>query len=209
MSSPDDLPRLQAESYPRLVRIIVMQSFAIVLMAILLIGAVAWGMNKRPNNFAVTEKGTIIPLIPLDKPYVSESRVIGFADECIREALSHDFNNYRMTVARATECFTPAGAESYAHAMDPLLKDLQERRMVMSVSVTQSPTVVRTYKRSDVYSWGLQAVVTLNREGTRERVTPASYVVELTIERVPLEDSVRGISVSMITLRPGGAKTTS
>jgi intracellular multiplication protein IcmL len=206
--SPDELPRLQAETMPRLVRILVVQGVAILVLLILL-GISMWvGLNKRPQVLGLTEAGRVIPLIPLDKPYVSDSRVISFADECTRMAFSHDFVNFRSTQAAVGQCFTLAGSESFARAMAPLLQDLEERRMVMSITPIAPPTVVRTFKRGGaVFSWSVQSVITLNREGTRERMTPASYVVDLVIERVPLEESVRGISVAMINMRPGGVKS--
>lgn len=205
--SPDELPRLQAEAMPRLVRICAMQSIAICVLIVLLGVSVWMGMTKRPQVLGLTESGRVIPLVPLDKPYVNDARVVSFADECTRSAFSHDFVNYRQTEVEASKCFTSAGAESFAQAMEPLLEDLQQRRMVMSVTPVKPPVVVRTFRRGSVYSWQVQSVITLNREGTRERMTPASYVVDMVIERVPLEESVRGISVAQITLRPGTAKS--
>lgn len=206
--SPDEIPRLQMEAMPKLVRILVMQAITIVVLLVVL-GISVWvGLNKQPQVLGLTETGRVIPLVPLDKPYVSDSRVISFADECTRLAFSHDFTNFRQTQAQAGQCFTSVGSESFAKAMEPLLQDLEQRRMVMSITPMQPPTVVRTFKRGgNVHSWAVQSVITLNREGTRERMTPTSYVVDLVIERVPLEESVRGISVALINLRPGGAKS--
>ncbi|MEJ8837591.1 DotI/IcmL family type IV secretion protein [Ramlibacter sp. AN1133] len=185
-----------------------MQSITIVVLIILLGVSMVMGMAKRPQLLGITESGRVVPLVPLDKPYVSDSRVLGFADECTRQAFSHDFVNFRLTQAEAGQCFTASGAESFARAMAPLLEDLEQRRMVMSITPIAPPTVVRTFKRGgEVYSWAVQSVITLNREGTRERMTPTSYVVDLVIERVPLEESVRGISVAQINMRPGGAKS--
>lgn len=203
--SPEDLTRLMAETMPRLVRIMTLLAIGLVLNVALLGASIYMGMSKRPQVLGITESGRVIPIVPLDKPYVSDSRVLSFADECTRTAFSHDFVNFRSTMAQASNCFTSNGVEGFSQALGPLLQDLEARRMVMSVSL-QAPAVVRTFKRNgQIYSWLVQTRMTLNREGTRERVSPTTYVVDLVIERVPLEESIRGISVAQINVRPGGA----
>jgi intracellular multiplication protein IcmL len=202
--SPEELPRLQADAAPRMARVIVAQSVAIVILIVLLGLSMAWGQFKKPLVIAATATGQIIPIVPLDKPYTSDARVVGFADECMREAFSHDFVNFRTSMTRASECFTTSGNESFFKAMEPIVQDLEQRRMVMSITVNRPPAIVKTFRRGgNVFSWEVQAVVTLNREGTRERMSPANYVVRMTVERVPLEDSPRGISVAQINVSPG------
>lgn len=205
--SPDELPRLQAEAMPKLIRVLTASIVLNVLLGALLIGAVTWAMMKKPLIIATTESGRIIPIVPLDQPYTSDARVVSFADECIRAALSHDFVNFRASMQAASECFTTGGSDSFYKAMDPLLADLQQRRMVMSVTPTRPPVIVKPFMRAGVRSWQLQSVVTINREGTKERITPATYIVSMVVERVPLEESVRGISVAQIDLKPGTADT--
>lgn len=201
--SPDDLNQIRAEVMPKLVRAIMLSSIANVLLALCVIAAVYFGITKPAQVLAVTETGRVVPLVPLDKPYVGDSRVVGFADECTRTAFSHDFLNFRQTLASASSCFTSEGSASFAKAIEPLIQDLESRRMVMTPTM-QPAVVVRTFKKSgQVYSWVVQTKMTLNREGTRERVVPTTYVVDLIIERVPLEESVRGIGVAQINVRPG------
>jgi len=36
--------------------------------------------------------------VTLDKPFVSDARVIGFTEECLRLSFAHDFENYRQTM---------------------------------------------------------------------------------------------------------------
>lgn len=199
---PEDLDKIRAELIPKGVRVLVLLSIANVVLCIGLILSFYVAATKRPATFAITETGRIIPLVPLDKPYVSDARVVGFADECVRESFGHDFLNFRTTMANARECFTSGGSASFNAAIAPLLVDIQSRRLVMSATL-QPAVVVKTSVQGDrVYTWVVQSKMTLFREGTKDRVAPATYVVDLVIERVPLEDSVRGIAVSQINVRP-------
>jgi intracellular multiplication protein IcmL len=202
---PEDLDQIRAAIMPKVVRVMVLQSAAIFVLVLGLIVSFYTAATKRPEVLAVTEAGRIIPLVPLDKPYVSDARIVGFADECIRSAFGHDFLNFRTTMAIARECFTTDGGRNFDSAIAPLLKDIQERRMVMAVTLQPAIIVNSTLRSGTVKTWVVQSKMTLFREGTKDRVAPVTYIVDLVVERVPLEDSVRGISVSQINVRPGSA----
>lgn len=159
-------------------------------------------VTKRPPVVAMTDAGRIVPLVPLNKPYVTDSRVLAFAEECTRRAFAHDFVNYRATVASASQCFTSYGAQMYGNAMDQILKELIERRMVMSASV-DAPVIVRgPYERQGRVAWRVQTKMQLFREGTKERITPQPFIVEMEVVRVELEESTRGISVGEFNVKP-------
>ncbi len=202
---PEDLDQIRAAIMPKVVRVMFFQSIAILVLVVGLIIAFYSAATKRPEVLAVTESGKIIPLVPLDKPYVSDARVVGFADECIRSAFGHDFLNFRSTMAVAKECFTAEGGRNFDAAIAPLLKDIQERRMVMAVTLQPAIIVNSMLRGGSVKTWVVQSKMTLFREGTKDRVAPVTYIVDLVVERVPLEDSARGISVSQINVRPGPA----
>jgi intracellular multiplication protein IcmL len=160
--------------------------------------------TKQPMTFGVSDKGTIIPLVPMDQPYLGDARIISFADECVRQAFSHDFRNFRQTVNGAKGCFTTEGAIGFDKAIEPLIADIIARRMVMSVT-TQPPIVNRKAPVRGVHTWVVQTQMTLFRDGSKERISPATYTVDLVIERIPLEASVRGVGVAQINVRPGNA----
>lgn len=204
MNPETDLAAISKTLIPKLVRsnLVLTIAVAILSIAVFVLGYV--GINKRPLTFGVSDTGRIIPLVPLDQPYVGDARIIGFADECVRQAFSHDFKNFRLTMSNAKDCFTVAGSRGFDEAIEPLIADIQEKRMVMSVSL-EPAVVVRVAKPRGVYTWVVQSKMTLFRDGTRERVVPTVFTVDLVIERVPLEESVRGIGIGQINVRPGSA----
>jgi intracellular multiplication protein IcmL len=202
MTPTEDIERIRKEVLPKLVRISVLQSIAILVMALILMFMCYALSVQKPIVHAVTESGKIIPLTPLDKPYVGDSRIISFADECIRQAFSHDFKNFRLTLAGAKKCFTNSGASGFDVAIEPLIDDLEKRRMIMSATL-EPAVIVKTATIGGVYTWVVQTRMTLFRDGTKERLAPAPYVVDLVIERVPLEDSVRGMGIAQLNVRPG------
>lgn len=159
-------------------------------------------VTKRPPVVAMTDAGRIVPVVALNKPYVTDSRVVAFAEECTRRAFAHDFVNYRSSVQAASQCFTSHGANMYTTAMESMLKELLDRRMVMSASV-ESPVIVKgPYERQGRAAWRVQTRMQLFRDGTKERMTPQAFIVEMEVVRVELEESTRGISVGEFNVKP-------
>ena len=203
MSPDTDIEQIRKELLPKLVRTTVLQTYALVFLSIAMIVVGYLAVNKKPLTFAVTDRGAVIQMVPLDKPYVGDARVIGFADECVRQAFSHDFKNFRASLAGAKNCFTSEGARGFDVAIEPLIDDIKMKRMVMSVSL-EPAVIVRVAKPRGVHTWVVQTRMTLFRDGTKERVVPTSFIVDLVVERTPLEESVRGIGIAQINVRPGG-----
>lgn len=195
-------PLSPTQQVSKLLRVVIICSIAALISTVAGIAGIVAALNKKPQVVATTDSGRIIPVVPLNKPYVTQSRVIAFVEECTRRAFAHDFVNYRETISRASECFTPDGASMYASAMEPMIKDLIQRRMIMSASVEppvilQGPVEVRGRAM-----WVVQTKMALFREGSKDRITPQNFVVDMEVVRVDLEESARGISIRTINVRP-------
>lgn len=186
---------------PRLLQVILVLSVALAAMTVITIALTVFVFKKKVETFAMSESGRVIPLIPLDTPYVNDSRVSGFTEECLRTSFAHDPENYVLTMATAKGCYTALGAENFEIQMAPLLADIKKESVVMSSSF--EPTVVtRVYKLGGVVQWDLLTPMVLYRKGTRKALQPVKFDVTTTVTRVPLEDNVRGISLRRINLRP-------
>jgi intracellular multiplication protein IcmL len=190
------------EQMSRLLRITLIIAVAVIISSLTSCIGVYLAFTKKPIAIAATDQGRVIPIVPLDKPYVTDSRVIAFSEECSRRAFSHDFVNFRLSLNEASRCFTSAGSRMFLGAMDPMLKELIEKRMIMSASV-EPPVVVRgpSIVKGRV-TWSVQAKMQLFREGQRERITPQSYVLDMSVVRVDLEENVRGIAIEEFVVRP-------
>lgn len=158
--------------------------------------------TRSPQVIAATDSGRIIPVVALNEPHVSDSRVLAFAEECTRRAFSHDFVNFRTSMVAASTCFTSRGSKMFDLAMDPLLKDLVQRRMVMSVSVEPPVVVQGPYLRNGRVVWRVQTKMQLFRDGSKERVMPQAFIVEMDVARVELEETPRGIAIGEFNVRP-------
>jgi hypothetical protein len=191
----------EKQQIPRYLSIIFALALSVLFLVVALSASTYFIFKKKTQGYAMTDAGVVIPLIPLDQPHLNDARVIGFVEECLRASFSHDFENFRLTMATAKACYTPGGAELFEAAMVPLLRDVQSRNLVLSASF--EPTVItRIYKLDGVVHWESQTPMVLYRRGTRESLTPLKFRVESVVRRVPLDQHVRGISTRTINLKP-------
>jgi hypothetical protein len=132
--------------------------------------------------------------------------VLGFVEECLRKSFSHDFLHFDQTIPLAQECFTPDSADKYAVNMQPYIKIMEEKRMVMAVAIPRPPRVVRVYMlktvMGDVAHWDIQVPVDISFEGRNERIPPSKNMVQITVKRVPLEGTPRGILIDKFSAGP-------
>lgn len=176
-------------------------AIAVAVLSVVVLGLTFFLGSKRVHPVAVDSSGRVIPMVSLDRSYVTDSRVLGFVDECLRRSFSHDYENFRMTINDAKNCYTPGGAEEFERAISSLIGDLTRLNLVMSVSLETS-VVSSRYIRDGIYVWETQTPMTLYRRGTRETLAPARFLVSSMVIRVPLEHDVRGIAIRAINVRP-------
>lgn len=175
-----------------------------VLLAIAISDAVLiwYVLTGKVEVIATTEAGAIIKPVPLQQAFVTEPRVLGFVDECLRDSFSHDFENYRRTMNSALACYTSAGGKEFTKAIESTLLDIRNKRVVLTVT-TEPPTLQRgPLLIQGRATWEVSAVITLYYQGTRERYPAQQRRATVTVVRVPLEENLRGISINAIQLAP-------
>lgn len=203
MAKNDQIP---AGDVTKSVKALMIMSFATVISISAALVAIYTSVQSKVIAVAVDHKGVVVPIIPLTSPLLSESRVLGFAEECIRMAFSHDFLHFDKTIPLAQECFTPNSADKFVQSLQPYIKVMEEKRMVMSVTVPRPPRVVLVYTKTtplgDVVHWDVQAQIEVFFEGRNERIAPTRNTVQLTVKRVPLEATPRGVLIDKLSVGP-------
>lgn len=176
---------------------------ATVLTLVLIDGALLIRLVKgRTDVVAMSDTGAVIKTSPLDEAFVTEPRMLSTVDECIRRSFSHDFVNYRLTFNDALPCYTESGGKAFAAAIDTYLKDLRERRLVMT-STTEPAAVARgPYKSDGRITWDVQVPVTLYYNGQSGSFTPLQRLATVRVVRVPLEENIRAVAIDSMQLSP-------
>src|SRR5438105_2331822 len=191
-----------ADRVTKLVRLCLIMTVTTGISLVSTASAVKASTSSKTTAIATDAWGVVIPVVPLNEPYLSEPRVVGYAEECTRRAFSHDFLHYSQTMSGAQECFTPNAADKYAQSMQGYFKLMDERRMNMAVVVRRPPVVVRAYDLGGVIHWDVQVEVDISFEGRSERIPATKNRIDMTLRRMPLEAAVRGVAIDRFSVGP-------
>lgn len=188
-------------------RLMTWMAIALMVSMVATCTSLKYAMGPKVAAIAATDSGRVLPVVTLDKPYVTEQRIVAFVEECLRRAFAHDFINYRITTNDAMRCFDSDGASSYAAAIGPLLERMRKERRVMMSTIDVVPVISRgPYYLGDRAAWDVVTEISLFFEGTRDRIPPARYEVSALVVRVDLEESVRGVALRRVVLTPAKIK---
>lgn len=186
----------------KLSKVLTIALIANAVMAVAAVVAIKTAVVGKTASIAVDASGRVFPVIPLDKPTVSESRVVAFVEECLRTMYAHDFLHYARTLTYAQSCFTPTAADAYMQGMDSFAKLMVAKRMSMGAMVPRMPRVVHALQVGGIHKWDVEASVEVFMEGRSERVTPVRYRADVRITRVPLDADARGIQIERFNISP-------
>jgi intracellular multiplication protein IcmL len=191
-----------AAQVSKLTRLAVWQGLAIIVLSIALVIAIVFITRAHREVIAATNDGRVVPVIPLDKPYVTDARVLGYVDECARLVFSHDFMHWRTTLQNSKVCFTERGGDAVETALGPWVKDIAAREMVMSVSLADTPVIAKRGQFDGTFAWRVQAPISLFRRGTNVSDVPRPFLLEVVVRRVGLDQNPRGIAIDSLQLIP-------
>lgn len=196
-----------ASDITRLTRTIMILLIASVVAITAATVSIYTAVKSKVVAIAVDQRGVVIPVIPLTEPLLSESRVIGFVEECLRRSFSHDFLHFDKTIHQAQECYTDGAADQFVISLQPYIKIMEDKRMVMSVTIPKPPRVVLIYTKkgalNNVIHWDVEALIEVFFEGRSERIPSSRNVVQITVKRVPLEGTPRGVLIDKLSVGPG------
>jgi len=196
-----------AAQVSKLTRLVVWLGISVMALSIALIVAIVFVTRAHREVIAATTDGRLIPVIPLDKPYVSDARVLGYVDECARMVFSHDFLHWRTTLQNSKTCFTEKGGDAVEEALAPWVKDIVDRELTMSVSLADTPVIAKRGEFNGAFAWRVQAPISLFRRGTKVSDMPRPFILNVVVRRVGLDQNPRGIAIDSLQLIPDSSRS--
>lgn len=196
-----------AAQVSKLTRLVVWLGISVIALAIALIIAMVFVTRTHREVIAATPDGRLIPVVPLDKPYVSDARVLGYVDECARAVFSHDFLHWRTTLQGSKTCFTEKGGDAVEEALAPWVKDIVDRELTMSVSLADTPVIAKRGEFNGAFAWRVQAPISLFRRGTKVSDMPRPFLLQVVVRRVGLDQNPRGIAIDSLQLVPDSSRS--
>lgn len=196
---------LRHETYQRGFKRMTVAAIVMAATSFMSVGAAWWAMTLQPEPryFVAREDGGIIPLIPVDQPYLSDGAVTNFAVEAITDALTLNFVTWRADLASASEYFErPGGWNNFLEAIEGsgVLDFVRNRRLISSV-VANGATIVRSGPGQDGrYSWVVQVPITITYQSSSQSSTD-NRLAEIEITRLPTWQTSRGVGITRVLVK--------
>lgn len=176
-----------------------------VLTAIVVIGGLVAAFVMVKNQkvereyFAVDKQGRLTAIVPLGVPFVSDSKLLTWAQQCVTDANTYDFVNYQKQFQQNSRCFTQAGWEQFMAAVERAksLETVKSQRLVAQGVGAGAAVVLRKGLRRGVYTWEIEQPIIVTYQGGQAGRTSITQrlLVTLTISRIPTFESEEGVGI--------------
>lgn len=171
--------------------------FLLICMILLLLYQV---YNKPLPVFAAQQpNGKSIALTPYDLPNIQPDVITRFAAQAATVAYTYNFANYQDQLNAARPYFTENGWNDYRTAVDPTISQIVSKQLILNGVVSSPPTINNQGLLNGVETWRVAVpfLATIQSSGATETRT---YMVLLTIVRVPTNINKRGIGIDQFIM---------
>jgi intracellular multiplication protein IcmL len=194
------------DSYRKVVSLLIFS----VLIVLILSGGLFYVVTHppKPQYFATTVNGRIMPLVPLQEPNLSTSALLQWANTAAIAAYTYNFVDYRAALQRASEYFTPEGWSAFMTALKNSndLNALISKKLIVSAVATGAPVVLARGLLEGRYAWRIQMPMLVTYQSASE-FSQQTLLITMLVIRVSTFDSPRGIGINQFVATPLSSTT--
>lgn len=161
-------------------------------------------LRPHPVYFAQTTDNRLMPMPPLNEPYITNEGILSWAVETVIKTFSLDFNHWQQDLMEVQPQFTPGAFAELAKSLKAAqtVDLVVSKRLSMTTINTQAPIIAaRGINQHGRYAWRLNFPVLITYESSQGVVNVQKLMAHVTIERVSTLDNVRGIQISQLLLK--------
>lgn len=177
---------------------VVIALLAMVVINFCLVGVIFYQIasTPTPKYFATSSDGKITQLYSLDMPVVSSAELLQWVGMAAVGAYSYDFVNYRESLQRVQDYFTPEGWKNFESALQGsrTLESVLEKKLVVSAVATGVPVILDQGIINNRYAWKVQIPILVSYQSVSEN-TQQPLLVTIVVSRVPTLNTPKGIAI--------------
>ena len=179
----------------------------LVLLLIVCIAVVALLIVKQPTPryFAATPDLRLAPLIPLDKPVLSQQGLLNWVTETISNAVSLDFLEWREKLSNTRENFEEAAYKSFLASLQSsgVLDMIKEKRLSVSAVVTRAPVITASGLVGGKATWKIEFPLILSYESSQGVESTQRLMATVLVARASTVLTPRGVVIQQVVLKRG------
>lgn len=179
----------------------------LVLVLIVCIAVVALLILKQPTPryFAATPDLRLAPLIPLDKPVLSQQGLLNWVTETISNAVSLDFLEWREKLSNTRENFEEAAYKSFLASLQSsgILNMIKEKRLSVSAVVTRAPVITASGLVGGKATWKIEFPLIVSYESSQGVESTQRLMATVLVARTSTVLTPRGVVIQQVVLKRG------
>ena len=150
-----------------------------------------------PKYFATTADGRIIQTKPLTDPVVTDSFVMQWASDQVRQAFSLDYMHWRQQLEVAQNSFTPSGWKYFVDSLKKSnnLTTLTDLKMVSNAEIVGAPEISRSQVLDGHYVWDIKFSLLVTYSNINKSI-PMPMDINLIVMRMPVNEYDQGIAIN-------------
>ena len=179
----------------------------LVLVLIVCIAVIALLIVRQPTPryFAATPDLRLAPLIPLDKPVLSQQGLLNWVTETISNAVSLDFLEWREKLSNTRENFEEAAYKSFLAALQSsgILDMIRDKRLSASAVVTRAPVISASGLVGGIMTWKVEFPLILSYESSQGVDSTQRLAATVMAASAPTVLTPRGVVIQQVVLKRG------
>lgn len=159
--------------------------------------------SPSPVYYAATPDLRLAPLIPLDRPVLTQQGLLNWVSETVTNAVSLDFLEWRDKLTKVREHFDSAAFKSFMQALESsgMLAMVKEKRLSISAVVTEAPVIVTSGLINGKATWKIEFPMVISYESSQGVETTQNLIASVLVRRASTITTPRGVVIQQIILK--------
>lgn len=176
---------------------------AMMMVAIITLLVISFSLllqKPAPVVFAADSEWRILPLVPLNQPYLKTFDLLQWVSNTIPLAFNYDFVNYAKELESVTPYFTPTGWKAFSDLINAYVNadTVQKSKLFVSGSAAGTPVVVNQgLLANNEYGWWVQMPVKIYYSSYATHYA-TTVTLRLLVVRVSTLNNLSGVAIDNI-----------
>jgi intracellular multiplication protein IcmL len=159
--------------------------------------------RPTPRYFAATPDLRLAPLVPLDKPVLTQQGLLNWVAETITNAVSLDFLEWRERLTRSREHFEEEAFKSFVASLKSsgVLEMIQDKRLSVSAAITRAPVIIASGLVGNKATWKVEFPLVVSYESSQGVESTQNLMATVLVCRASTVTSPRGVVIQQVVLK--------
>lgn len=177
--------------------LVVTQGVSLAVIALLLLN------QPTPRYFAATPDLRLAPLVPLDRPVLTQEGLLTWASDTITGAMSLNFLEWREKLESIRPNFDDEAFKSFLASLGSsgVLDMIREKRLSASAITTRAPVIIASGLVGGTATWRIEFPLIVSYESSQGVESTQRLVATVLVRRASTVKTPRGVVMQQVVLK--------